>query len=184
MAIPDAAACSRATPMTSGEASMPVTVAPSRASGSASRPAPQPTSSAVFPSRGVRLHSSHCQCWSIRSRIYLSRTGLSLCSIAEAPSGSHQSSASLPNRSTSSATMLVSAMRLPCLLRLQSGRELCVGVLMDDFQLRDGEIYCEDVPLAEIAADVGTPVYVYSTGTMCRSLAALRTGLEPLTDPL
>jgi diaminopimelate decarboxylase len=55
---------------------------------------------------------------------------------------------------------------------------------MDDFQLRDGELYCEDVPLAEIAAGVGTPVYVYSTATMCRHVAALRLALEPLSDPL
>ena len=55
---------------------------------------------------------------------------------------------------------------------------------MDHFQLRDGEINCEDVPLAEIAASVGTPVYVYSTATMCRHVAALREALQPLPDPL
>src|SRR5689334_7801971 len=55
---------------------------------------------------------------------------------------------------------------------------------MDHFQLRDGELYCEDVPLAEIASSVGTPIYVYSTATMCRHVAALREALEPLPDPL
>ena len=55
---------------------------------------------------------------------------------------------------------------------------------MDHFQLRDGELHCEGVPLAEIAAGVGTPVYVYSTATMCRHVAALRDALEPLADPL
>ena len=55
---------------------------------------------------------------------------------------------------------------------------------MDHFQLRDGKLHCEDVPLAEIAAGVGTPVYVYSTATMCRHVAALREALEPLADPL
>jgi len=55
---------------------------------------------------------------------------------------------------------------------------------MDHFQLREGELYCEDVPLAEIAASVGTPVYVYSTATMCRHVGALRHALEPLLDPL
>jgi len=40
------------------------------------------------------------------------------------------------------------------------------------------------VPLAEIAAVVGTPVYVYSTATMCRHVAALRSALEGLPDPL
>jgi diaminopimelate decarboxylase len=55
---------------------------------------------------------------------------------------------------------------------------------MDDFHLRGGELHCEDVPLAEIAAAVGTPVYVYSTATMCRHVGALRHALEPLADPL
>lgn len=55
---------------------------------------------------------------------------------------------------------------------------------MDHFELRNGELYCEDVPLAEIAASVGTPVYVYSTATMCRHVAALRDALEPLANPL
>jgi diaminopimelate decarboxylase len=55
---------------------------------------------------------------------------------------------------------------------------------MDHFQLRDGELCCENVPLAEIADAVGTPVYAYSTATMCRHAAALRSALEPLGDPL
>ena len=55
---------------------------------------------------------------------------------------------------------------------------------MDDFRLKDGELACEDVPLAEIAAEVGTPVYVYSGATMCSQIGALRAGLEPIEDPL
>jgi diaminopimelate decarboxylase len=55
---------------------------------------------------------------------------------------------------------------------------------MDHFQLRGGELYCEEVPLAQIAENVGTPVYVYSTATMRRHVEALRTALEPLGDPL
>jgi len=55
---------------------------------------------------------------------------------------------------------------------------------MDHFRLKHGELTCEDVPLAEIAAEVGTPVYVYSSATMCRHVEALRAGLEPLDDPL
>ena len=39
---------------------------------------------------------------------------------------------------------------------------------MDHFLYRDGALYAEDVPLAEIAASVGTPVYVYSTETLLR----------------
>lgn len=55
---------------------------------------------------------------------------------------------------------------------------------MDHFQLRNGELYCEEVPLGEIAASVGTPVYVYSTATMCRHVEALQSALEPLDNPL
>jgi diaminopimelate decarboxylase len=55
---------------------------------------------------------------------------------------------------------------------------------MDDFQHRNGELYCEDVPLAVIAAQVGTPVYIYSTASMRRQAEALRQALEGLADPL
>jgi diaminopimelate decarboxylase len=55
---------------------------------------------------------------------------------------------------------------------------------MDHFALREGELHCEDVPLSAIADEVGTPVYIYSTATMCRHVAALREALEPLPDPL
>ena len=37
---------------------------------------------------------------------------------------------------------------------------------MHDFRFRDGELYCEDVPLQRIAGEVGTPVYVYSRRTL------------------
>ncbi|HTE52975.1 MAG TPA: diaminopimelate decarboxylase [Kofleriaceae bacterium] len=39
---------------------------------------------------------------------------------------------------------------------------------MNHFQIRHGELHCEDVPLARIAAEVGTPTYVYSTATIAR----------------
>jgi diaminopimelate decarboxylase len=39
---------------------------------------------------------------------------------------------------------------------------------MDHFLYRDGILHAEDVPLPEIAAAVGTPVYVYSTATLTR----------------
>lgn len=39
---------------------------------------------------------------------------------------------------------------------------------MRHFDYRDGEMFAEDVPLAQIAAEVGTPVYVYSTATFTR----------------
>jgi len=55
---------------------------------------------------------------------------------------------------------------------------------MDHFQLRDGIAHCEDVPLPEIAASVGTPVYVYSAATMARNVEVLRSALKRLDDPL
>ncbi|MGI9369110.1 MAG: diaminopimelate decarboxylase [Ruegeria sp.] len=39
---------------------------------------------------------------------------------------------------------------------------------MDHFLYRDGALYAEDVSIAEIAASVGTPFYVYSTATLQR----------------
>lgn len=39
---------------------------------------------------------------------------------------------------------------------------------MDHFLYRDGALHAEDVPVAEIAAKVGTPFYCYSTATLLR----------------
>ena len=39
---------------------------------------------------------------------------------------------------------------------------------MDHFLYRDGQLHAEDVPVAQIAADVGTPFYCYSTATLTR----------------
>ena len=39
---------------------------------------------------------------------------------------------------------------------------------MNHFELKGGELHCEDVSLAAIAQAVGTPVYVYSTATLRR----------------
>ncbi len=56
---------------------------------------------------------------------------------------------------------------------------------MDHFQLRDGILHCEDVPLPEIAAAVGTPVYVYSTATMQRHARVFRAAVAGAgPDPL
>ncbi len=51
---------------------------------------------------------------------------------------------------------------------------------MDHFQLRNGELHAEDVPLSRIAQDVGTPVYVYSRATLERHARVFRDGLEPV----
>ena len=39
---------------------------------------------------------------------------------------------------------------------------------MHYFEYRGGELWCEEVPLEQIAADTGTPVYVYSEETLRR----------------
>ncbi|MCX7982112.1 MAG: diaminopimelate decarboxylase [Syntrophales bacterium] len=39
---------------------------------------------------------------------------------------------------------------------------------MHDFLYRDGELWCEGVPLKKIAQEVGTPTYVYSHHTLLR----------------
>ena len=39
---------------------------------------------------------------------------------------------------------------------------------MDHFLYRDGILHAEDVPLPEIAAELGTPFYCYSTATLTR----------------
>ena len=39
---------------------------------------------------------------------------------------------------------------------------------MDHFNYRNGQLYAEDVSVAEIATSVGTPFYVYSTATLAR----------------
>jgi diaminopimelate decarboxylase len=39
---------------------------------------------------------------------------------------------------------------------------------VDHFLYRDGALWAEDVPVARIAAEVGTPVYIYSAATLIR----------------
>lgn len=57
---------------------------------------------------------------------------------------------------------------------------------MNHFELKGGELFCEDVALAAIATAVGTPVYVYSTATLERHFAVLRDALTGagVADPL
>lgn len=43
---------------------------------------------------------------------------------------------------------------------------------MDHFNYRDGQLYAEDVPVAEIAERFGTPAYVYSRATLERHYRA------------
>jgi len=49
---------------------------------------------------------------------------------------------------------------------------------MDHFLYRNGALHAEDVPLADIAAAVGTPFYVYSTATLLRHYRLFDEALE------
>ena len=49
---------------------------------------------------------------------------------------------------------------------------------MNHFDLRRGELWCEDVSLASIASKVGAPVYVYSTATLERHYKVFRDALS------
>ena len=51
---------------------------------------------------------------------------------------------------------------------------------MDHFALNNGELFAEDVPLAAIAREVGTPVYVYSRATLTRHARVFREALAEL----
>ena len=49
---------------------------------------------------------------------------------------------------------------------------------MHHFTYRDNEMYCEDIPLHRIAAEVGTPFYLYSHATLVRHFKAFDSAFE------
>ena len=51
---------------------------------------------------------------------------------------------------------------------------------MEEFEYRDGSLYCEGVSLSEIARSVGTPAYVYSHGAIERAYRELDEALAGL----
>ena len=55
---------------------------------------------------------------------------------------------------------------------------------MDHFELQEGGLHAEGVPLELLADEVGTPVYVYSAATLRRHARVLKEALEGLADPL
>jgi diaminopimelate decarboxylase len=54
---------------------------------------------------------------------------------------------------------------------------------MDYFPYRDSHLYCEEVPVAELAERFGTPLYVYSEATILDNLNALQAEFVAV-DPL
>lgn len=51
---------------------------------------------------------------------------------------------------------------------------------MDHFDYREGRLFCEQVAIEALAADVGTPVYVYSTATLLHHYDQLVSAFAPL----
>lgn len=49
---------------------------------------------------------------------------------------------------------------------------------MNHFEYKNGELYCEQVPVAQIAEAVGTPFYLYSRATLERHFKAFDSGFE------
>jgi len=52
---------------------------------------------------------------------------------------------------------------------------------MDEFRYRDRELYCEDVPVSRIAAEAGTPVYIYSKATFTRHIRNIQNAFSELS---
>ena len=51
--------------------------------------------------------------------------------------------------------------------------------MSNHFEVRNGELFAEDVAVRKIAAEFGTPTYIYSRATLERHLRAWQ---EPLGD--
>lgn len=51
---------------------------------------------------------------------------------------------------------------------------------MDLFTYRQGRLYCEDLPVADLARRFGTPLYLYSANTLRRHYRKLATAFAPL----
>ena len=54
---------------------------------------------------------------------------------------------------------------------------------MDHFQYRDRVLFCEDVPMAELADKYGTPLFVYSQATLLHHLKQIQTAFASV-DPI
>jgi diaminopimelate decarboxylase len=51
---------------------------------------------------------------------------------------------------------------------------------MDHFEYRNGSLFCEDVAVADIVADVGTPAYIYSSATLLHHYMAIANAFAEL----
>lgn len=55
---------------------------------------------------------------------------------------------------------------------------------MDYFTYRNGELYCEDVPVARIAEQFGTPAYVYSAATLLHHYRQVERAFAPVNPTI
>jgi diaminopimelate decarboxylase len=55
---------------------------------------------------------------------------------------------------------------------------------MDFFSYRNGELYCEDVPAEKLAAEFGTPLYVYSKATLLRHYRQIAQAFAPVNPTI
>ena len=51
---------------------------------------------------------------------------------------------------------------------------------MDFFTYKDNQLLCEDIPAERIAAEVGTPAYVYSKATFLHHYRQIAEAFKPL----
>jgi diaminopimelate decarboxylase len=51
---------------------------------------------------------------------------------------------------------------------------------MDSFNYKNGQLYCENVPAERIAAEIGTPVYVYSKATLLHHYRQVAEAFKPI----
>lgn len=55
---------------------------------------------------------------------------------------------------------------------------------MDYFDYRNGQLFCEDVAVADIAAQAGTPVYIYSAATLVHHYQAIARSFAELSPTI
>jgi diaminopimelate decarboxylase len=55
---------------------------------------------------------------------------------------------------------------------------------MNAFQYRDGQLFCEDVQISDLAAEFGTPLWVYSKGQLLHQLGELQSAFSDVSTVL
>ncbi|MBC8372541.1 MAG: diaminopimelate decarboxylase, partial [Planctomycetes bacterium] len=55
---------------------------------------------------------------------------------------------------------------------------------MDHFEYRNGSLFCEQVAVADIVAEVGTPAYIYSSATLLHHYNAIAEAFAELNPTI